>query len=84
MNQSESEVWEDDGELAAFSEEMQRDAPLLHAILARGHAYYPVKINYHTVRAMVKAHNEMAALLREYAARHPEDTDLARRANHYL
>ena len=77
-------VIEDDGELADFLEEMRQEEPRLRALLAKGNASVSAEIDLQSARGMVKARNEMAALLREFLARHPEDADLARRARRYI
>ncbi len=75
---------ENDGELALFTEEMRQEQPRLHALLSKSRRPIYKKIDLQTVRMMVKARNEMADLLREFAVRHPEDKDLTRRARRFL
>ncbi len=88
MNQHEGETWEDDGEYAAHCEEMRQEAPRVQAMLIKrdletGKPYW-VETDHHSMLYLVRAHNDMAAVLREFVARHPEDADLAHRVKRFL
>jgi hypothetical protein len=72
-----------DGEYANFMEEMQEDErerrkALFHA--TRHNLPHETRIDLPTLRRLMQRHNQAIAMLREFLALHPEDSDLVSRA----
>lgn len=72
-----------DEETALFMEEMQGEEQNLRKIIARGEVRYlphEVGIDRATLRRLMQRHNQAIAMLREFLAMHPEESDLTKRA----
>lgn len=74
---------ENDGEYALFLREMQEDAQerrkaIVHSL--RHNLPHETRIDSVTLRRFVQRHNQAVAMLREFLAVYPEDSDLVTRA----
>lgn len=90
MNMSEYSDDANDGELALFLNEIRAEATFTRRQISSDVNRKSVlllpgetRIDLYSVRKMVRLHNEMVQLLRDFLALHPENTRLTSRARRF-